>query len=263
MKIDFTGSSPQRPGNINAVAPMTHSAVFYAVKLLTDPTLPANAGVLRPIEVIIPPGSVLNASMPAAVCAGNTETTQRVADTVLKAFAQIAPDRIPAAGQGTMNLISVGGVDPRNGRTYTYVETICGGQGGRPRGPGMDGVQVNMTNTMNTPIESLEISFPLRVESYELRENTGGAGLHRGGWGVTRSLRVIGHSARVSIQSDRRTFAPYGLNGGSEGQKGCDELEHADGTRIPLKAKGSFTMQPNEVVIVRTPGGGGWGKDVN
>jgi N-methylhydantoinase B len=124
----------------------------------------------------------------------------------------------------------------------------------------MDGVQVNMTNTMNTPIESLEMSFPLRVESYELRENTGGAGLHRGGWGVTRAIRVIGHTARVSLQSDRRTFAPYGLHGGAEGQKGRDELERADQTRIPLKAKGSFTAQPGELIIVQTPGGGGWGK---
>ena len=140
------------------------------------------------------------------MCAGNTETTQRVADTVLKAFAQFAPNRIPAASQGTMNLIGVGGIDPRNGRSYTYIETIAGGQGGRPGGDGMDGVQCNMTNTMNTPVEALEISYPLRVERYELREDSGGAGRHRGGHGVVRSLTVIDHEARVSLQSDRRRF---------------------------------------------------------
>ena len=176
LVLDFAGSSPQRRGNINAVAPMTHSASFFAIKILTDATIPANAGILRPVEIKIPAGSFLDAQPPAAVCAGNTETTQRVADTVLKAFAQFAPNRIPAASQGTMNLIGVGGIDPRNGRPYTYIETIAGGQGGRPGGDGMDGVQCNMTNTMNTPVEALEISYPLRVERYELREGSGGTG---------------------------------------------------------------------------------------
>ena len=139
----------------------------------------------------------------------------------MKAFAQLAPDRIPAASQGTMNLIGVGGIDPRNGRAYTYIETIAGGQGGRPGGDGMDGVQCNMTNTMNTPVEALEISYPLRVERYELREGSGGAGRHRGGHGVVRvARRVIDHEARVSLQSDRRRFAPYGLHGGDDGTTG-------------------------------------------
>ena len=197
--LDFAGSAPQRRGNINAVAPMTHSAVFFAVKVLTDPTIPVNAGTFRPVDIRIPEGSFLDAQRPAAVCAGNTETTQRVADTVLKVFAQFAPDRIPAASQGTMNLISVGGRDPRNGRAYTYVETIAGGQGGRPMGPGMDGVQCNMTNTMNTPIEALEISYPLRVERYELRDGSGGAGQHRGGNGVDpRAARPRPRGARLT-----------------------------------------------------------------
>ncbi len=260
LVLDFAGSSPQRGGNVNAVAPMTQSASFYAVKLLIDPTLPPNAGVLRPLEIRIPKGSFLDAQPPAAVCAGNTETTQRVADTVLRAFAQIAPDRIPAASQGTMNLISIGGRDPRNGRTYTYIETICGGQGGRPRGPGMDGVQINMTNTMNTPIEALEISYPLLVECYELREDTGGAGRHRGGHGVTRALRVLGHEARVSLQSDRRTFPPYGLHGGADGTVGQNAMIDAQGQEHALPGKGSVTLAAEEVVVVRTPGGGGWGQ---
>jgi N-methylhydantoinase B len=260
LVLDFAGSSPQVAGNVNAVAPMTQSASFFAVKLLIDPTLPPNAGVLRLLDIRIPEGSFLAARSPAAVCAGNTETTQRVADTVLRAFAQIAPDRIAAASQGTMNLISVGGQDPRNGRPYTYVETICGGQGGRPHGAGMDGVQINMTNTMNTPIEALEIAYPLRVECYELRDGSGGAGLHRGGHGVTRALRVLGHDARVSLQSERRRFAPYGLHGGADGSRGENAMAHADGTEEALPGKGSVTLRDGEVVLVRTPGGGGWGE---
>jgi N-methylhydantoinase B len=261
MVLDFTGSAPQRRGNINAVAPMTHSAVFFAVKILTDPSIPTNAGTFRPVEIRIPEGSFLNARHPAAVCAGNTETTQRVVDALLKVFSQFAPERIPAASQGTMNLISVGGRDPRNGRAYTYVETIAGGQGGRPMGPGMDGVQCNMTNTMNTPVEALEISYPLRVERYELWEGSGGAGRHRGGNGVIRALRVLDHDARVSLQSDRRKFSPYGLHGGSDGKPGRNFVIGRDGREKPYPGKATLTLESGEVVVVETPGGGGWGKD--
>jgi N-methylhydantoinase B len=260
MVLDFAGSAPQRRGNINAVAPMTHSAVFFAVKVLTDPTIPTNSGTFRPVEVRIPEGSFLNARRPAAVCAGNTETTQRVVDAVLKAFAKLAPERIPAASQGTMNLISVGGRDPRSGRAYTYVETIAGGQGGRPGGPGMDGVQCNMTNTMNTPVEALEISYPLRVERYELLEGTGGAGRHRGGHGVVRSLRVLDHEARVSLQADRRKRGPYGLHGGADGRPGRNLITDAQGQVKPYPGKASVTLGSGEVVSVETPGGGGWGQ---
>ena len=259
LTLDFAGSSTQRRGNINAVAPMTHSAVFFAVKVLTDATIPANAGILRPVEIKIPAGSFLDAQPPAAVCAGNTETSQRVSDTVLKAFAQFAPGRVPAASQGTMNLIGVGGIDPRSGRPYTYIETIAGGQGGRPGGPGMDGVQCNMTNTMNTPVEALEISYPLRVERYEIRDGSGGAGQHRGGHGVIRALTAIDHEARVSLQSDRRRFAPYGLGGGSEGTPGRNWVRDRLGNRRDVPSKVSLTLQPGETVGVETPGGGGWG----
>jgi N-methylhydantoinase B len=261
LTLDFEGSSPQRRGNINAVAPMTHSAVFFAVKVLTDPAIPANAGVLRPIDIRIPPGSFLDARPPAAVCAGNTETSQRISDTVLKAFARLAPDRIPAASQGTMNLIGIGGTDPRSDRPYAYIETVGGGQGGRPMGDGMDGVQCNMTNTMNTPVEALEIAYPLRVERYELRDASGGHGRHRGGRGVVRALTVLGHGARVSLQSDRRRFAPYGLNGGSDGTPGRNWLRQTDGHVRPLPGKVSLTLQAGETVGVETPGGGGWGPE--
>jgi len=259
ITLDFAGSAAQRGGNINAVLPMTHSAVFFAVKILTDPTIPVNAGTFRPVTIHAPAGSFLNAVHPAAVCAGNTETTQRVCDTVLKAFALVAPERIPAASQGTMNLIGIGGVDPRNGRAYTYIETIAGGQGGRPMGPGQDGVQCNMTNTMNTPIEALEITYPLRVERYELREGSAGPGQHRGGLGVVRSLRVIDHQARISLQSDRRLHGPYGLHGGGDGMPGRNSRVDINGVETACPGKASLTLQASEVIMVETPGGGGWG----
>jgi N-methylhydantoinase B len=262
LMLDFAGSSPQRRGNINAVAPMTHSAVFFAVKILTDATIPANAGILRPVEIRIPKGSFLDAQPPAAVCAGNTETAQRVSDTVLRAFAQFAPERVPAASQGTMNLIGIGGIDPRNGRPYTYIETIAGGQGGRPKGDGMDGVQCNMTNTMNTPVEALEISYPLRVVRYEIRAGSGGKGRHRGGHGVVRALTVLDHEARVSLQSDRRRFAPYGLRGGADGMPGRNWVCDRHGNRRQLPGKVSLTLGPGETIGVETPGGGGWGREV-
>ena len=259
MVLDFQGSAPQCAGNVNAVAPMTHSAVFFALKVITDAGIPANAGAFRPVEIRIPRGSVLDAVSPAAVCAGNTETTQRVADVVLLAMAQCAPDRVPAASQGTMNLIGVGGTDPRCGKSYTYVETIGGGQGGRPMGSGQDGLQCNMTNTMNTPVEALEIAYPLRVERYELREGSGGAGLHAGGRGVVRAIRVLDHDARVSLQSDRRRSRPYGLHGGEAGATGRNSVEDAAGRIVEQPGKISFTLHSGDCVVVETPGGGGWG----
>ncbi|EEX11873.1 5-oxoprolinase [Citreicella sp. SE45] len=257
--FDFAGTSPQVRGNVNAVAPMCWSATFYCLKLLTDASLPPNAGVLRPVTVDIPRGSFLDAQRPAAVCAGNTETTQRLADTILRAFAQIAPERIAAASNGTMNLIGIGGTDPRNGRPYTYIETSGGGQGGRPMGAGMSGVHANMSNTLNTPIEALEISYPLRCLRYELREGTGGEGRNRGGDGVVRTIQIVGHDARVSLQTDRRAFAPYGLHGGGDGAKGRNSTIARDGAVQTQPAKGSLTLGDGEAVMLETPGGGGWG----
>ena len=258
MLLDFAGSAAQRPGNVNAVAPMTHSAVFFALKVVTDAGIAANAGAFRPVTIRIPRGSVLDAVSPAAVCAGNTETTQRVADVVLMALAQCAPHRVPAASQGTMNLISVGGRDPRSGKPYTYIETIGGGQGGRPMGPGQDGLQCNMTNTMNTPVEALEIAYPLRVERYELRDGSGGAGLHPGGCGVVRAIRILDHDARVSLQSDRRHSQPYGLHGAAPGQTGRNSVIDAAGRTLEQPGKASITLRPGDCIVVETPGGGGW-----
>src|SRR3954454_22029721 len=259
LVLDYTGSSPQRPGNINAVAPMTYSASFFAIKVLTDPEIPVNAGTFRNVELHIPEGSFLAARPPAAVCAGNTETTQRIADTVLKVCAQFAPDRVPAASQGTMNTIAVGGNDPRNGRPYSYIETIGRGHGGRPMGPGDDGIQCNMTNTMNTPVEALEITYPLRVERYELREGSSGAGKYRGGNGLVRSIRILDHTARVSLQCERRRFAPYGLQGGEDGKPGRNAALHANGTVEEVSGKASLSLGDGEFIVVETSGGGGWG----
>ena len=259
LVLDFAGSSEQRPGNINAVAPMTYSASFFAIKILTDPEIPVNAGTFRSVELKIPEGSFLAARLPAAVCAGNTETTQRVADTVLKVCAQFAPDRVPAASQGTMNTIAIGGHDPRDGHPYTYIETIGGGQGGRPMGPGDDGIQCNMTNTMNTPVEALEITYPLRVERYELREGSFGAGQHRGGNGLVRAIRILDHEARVSLQCERRRFAPYGLNGGADGKPGRNVVIHAGGAVEEMPGKASLSLEAGGIIVVETPGGGGWG----
>lgn len=259
IAFDFTGTSPAVRGNVNAVAPMCWSSIFYSLKLLTDASLPPNAGVLRPVRVHIPKGSFLDAQRPAAVCAGNTETTQRIADTVLRGFAQIAPERIAAASNGTMNLLSIGGIDPRSGRPYTYIETTGGGQGGRPMGPGMSGVHANMSNTYNTPIESLEISYPLRCTRYELRTGSGGEGQHRGGDGVIRAIEIVGHDARVSLQTDRRRFAPYGLHGGTDGLSGQNWVKDSDGSTHAGPPKGSLSLSDGEGVVLETPGGGGWG----
>lgn len=259
MRLDFSGSAPPRPGNINAVAPMVYSAAFYAIKTFTDPEVPVNGGTFRPIDIVLPEHCFLNARAPAAVCAGNTETTNRVCDVVLKAAAQFAPDAVVAGSQGTMNLIGVGGTDPRDGRPYAYIETIAGGQGGRPWGDGCDGVQCTMTNTMNTPVEALEMSYPLRIERYELRPGSGGDGRHRGGLGVERAVRVIGHRARVSLSSERRVLAPYGLHGGTDGDRGENLYVDRDGREHPLPGKTTLTLEDGEMVVVRTPGGGGWG----
>ena len=259
MELDFEGTAPIREGNINGVAPMVYSSAFYAIKTFTDPEVPVNGGTFRPIKIHIPTTCFLDAQHPSAVCAANTETTNRVCDTVLRAGAKIVPGEVVAGSQGTMNLIGIGGIDPRNGKPYAYIETIAGGQGGRPWGDGSDGVQCTMTNTMNTPIEALELSYPLRVERYELRSGSGGDGQYRGGLGVERSIRALGHTARVSLSSERRKFPPYGLHGGEDGECGANAYVDADGTEHPLPGKTSRTLADQEVVVVRTPGGGGWG----
>jgi len=258
ITVDFSGSSPQVAGPINAVVAVTASATYYAVRCFCDPDIPANEGCYRPIELVAPEGSIVNASPPAPVVGGNLETSQRIVDVLLGALAPLAPEKALAACQGTMNNLTLGGIDPRNGQPYTVYETMGGGFGGRLGLDGIDGVHSHMSNTLNTPVEALEAAYPLRVERYELRPDTGGRGQFRGGLGLRRDVRVVGHKATLSLLSDRRIGRPYGLFGGEEGACGMNVLVR--GTQeTPLPDKGVIVVAPGDVISVRTPGGGWYG----
>ncbi len=256
MTVDFEGSAPQVAGNINAVLPIVRSATWYCVRLLADEDVPVNDGCFAPVEVIAPLGSLLNPYFPAAVSVGNTETSQRVVDVVLGALSQALPDRIPAASQGTMNNFTVGGMD--GGRQFVYYETIAGGHGASAARDGLSGRQSHMTNTMNTPIESLEMTYPLRVLRYSLREDSGGAGEFRGGQGIVREYEFLS-PATVTINSERRRTSPYGLQGGQPGAAGNNRLQRRDAQPEWIGAKASIQVQPGDRIRIETPGGGGWG----
>jgi len=258
IRFDFSGTAAQVRGPVNAVLAVTSSAVFYAVRALTDPEIPPNAGCYRPIELIAPARSVVNPSPPAPVVGGNLETSQRIVDVLLGALGTLMPDRAIAACQGTMNNVAIGGIDARTGKAYSLYETIAGGYGARPDRDGVDGIHSHMTNTWNTPVEALETAYPLRVERYELRAGSGGTGRYRGGVGIRRDLRCIGGSARVSLLTERRASRPYGIRGGGPGEAGENVLVRGD-DEIPLPAKGSLTLAPGDVLSIRTPGGGGCG----
>lgn len=257
VRVDFAGSAPQVRGPLNAVFAVTASAVYYALRAVTDPTIPPNAGCYRPIEILAPEGSIVNPRPPAPVVGGNLETSQRIVDALFGALAQLVPDRVPAASQGTMNNVALGGTDPRTGRSYAFYETIGGGAGARPTGNGVDGVHTHMTNTLNTPVEALELAYPLRVERYELRSGTGGRGRFRGGDGIRRDLTPLGHTAHVSLLTDRRAGRPYGLAGGEEGRPGVNVLVRG-GEEIPLSGKTELDLHAGETLSIRTPGGGGY-----
>lgn len=252
ISVDFAGTAPQVPGNVNAPFAVAKSAVYFVIRCVTDPEIPPNRGCYDPISVSVPDGSLLNPQPPAAVVGGNVETSQRVTDVVFAALAEAVPDRVPAGGQGTMNNLTIGS---RGGGAdgFTYYETIAGGFGGRPTKDGMDGVQVGMTNTLNTPVESLEAEYPLFVEKYGLRENSGGRGRFRGGLGVVRSVTVE-TDATVSLLTERRRVAPRGIAGGSDGRCGENEI---DGERVPAKTTRDVTA--GTTITVLTPGGGGHG----
>jgi N-methylhydantoinase B len=252
LSADFTGTARQVAGNINAVEAVTRSCLYYAVRVATDPSIPANGGCYRPLHLHAPSGTLVNAEPPAAVAAGNVETSQRIADTLLGALARAAPDRVPAASQGTMNNVLIGSDD------FAYYETLAGGQGGGPSGPGDSGVHTGMTNTKNTPIESLEAHYPFRVVRYGLRTGSGGAGLHPGGEGLVREIEFLA-PATVSLMGERRVVPPWGLAGGGPGNTGEDLLTHRDGSREPLPGKTTVEVQPGDRLTVLTPGGGGWG----
>ncbi len=257
-EVDFEGSSPQRPGCVNAVFAITYSAVFYVFRCLLGENVPACAGLMDPIAVRAPQGSVVNARPPAAVAAGNVETSQRIVDVLLRALARALPLRIPAASSGTMNNLSFGGMDPRRGEPFAYYETIAGGMGARPSADGLSGVHTHMTNSLNTPIEALESAYPVRVRRYSLRRGSGGGGKFRGGEGIVREIEFL-TEVRGNILSDRRKFGPYGLAGGKPGRPGKNQLQ-VQGRARQLPGKAAFTAPAGSVLRIETPGGGGWGK---
>jgi N-methylhydantoinase B len=241
LTLDFTGSADQHGGNLNCPMAVTRSACWFAVRVLTDPDIPPAAGAMRPVTVIAPEGSLLNARSPAAVVAGNVETSSRVADLVLAAFGR-------ALGQGTMNNLTLGNDD------FAYYETLGGGQGACPDADGPSGVHVAMSNTLNTPVEALELEFPLRVVAYGLRRGSGGAGAHRGGEGVVRELEAL-TDMRYSLLTERRRHPPPGADGGEPGARGRNLL---DGEELPPKASGS--LRAGQRLRIETPGGGGHGR---
>jgi N-methylhydantoinase B len=247
MVIDFAGTSGAVPGNVNCPLPVTRSACYFALRAILPGDIPANAGAYAPLEIRAPEGSLVNATHPSAVVAGNVETSNRIADAILAAFFGFASNVLPAQGQGTMNNTIIGGAG------WTYYETIGGGQGAGEKGPGPSGVHTGMTNTLNTPIEALEMEYPMRVERYELLYDSGGEGKHRGGDGLVRSVRVL-EPASLSLLTDRRRHPPQGMNGGKPGAVGENLL---NGEELPPKV--SHNLEEGDVVSVKTPGGGGYG----
>ncbi len=249
LTVDFAGTADQVAGNVNAPLAVTKSAVYYVLRCVTDPDIPPNAGCYEPVTVRAPEGSLLNPEPPAAVVGGNVETSQRVTDVVFAALAEAAPERVPAGGQGTMNNLTVGSGD------FAYYETVGGGAGATARTDGLSGVQVGMTNTLNTPVEALERAYPLRVDEYALREGSGGAGRHRGGDGLVRELTVE-TDATLSLLTERRRHPPRGLAGGEDASPGRNLV---DGEEVPAKVTVDVTR--GTTVRIETPGGGGYGRE--
>jgi N-methylhydantoinase B len=258
-EVDFTGTAPQCSGNVNAVYAITYSAVFYVFRCLIPEQTPATSGLMRPLRVIAPPGSLVNARPPAAVAGGNVETAQRIVDALLRALAAAMPGRVPAASQGTMNNLTLGGTDPRRSNApFAYYETIAGGMGARPGLDGFSGVHTHMTNSRNTPIEVLEHDLPIRLRRYGLRRASGGAGRWRGGEGIVREIEFLAPT-QVGLLTDRRQFRPYGLAGGENGAAGRNEAS-LNGKWQELPAKCSLQAPAGLILRILTPGGGGWGK---
>ncbi len=251
IMFDFEGTSSQVKGNINAPIPVTLSAIYYVIRCMIPEDIPMNEGVYRPIKVSVPKGSLLNPDPPAAVSAGNVETSQMVVELILDAFREALPDRIPAESQSTMNNVTIG-----NSR-FTYYETIGGGAGAYSSGDGESGVHVHMTNTKNTPVEVLENEYPLRVHRYLLRKRSGGDGLYQGGDGIVREIEVL-ESSFLSIQSQMRVSGPEGMKGGESGKRGKNMI-FIDGKEKELSSNVSLRVKTGQRINIKTPGGGGWG----
>ncbi|MGB7296643.1 MAG: hydantoinase B/oxoprolinase family protein [Candidatus Aminicenantales bacterium] len=257
-EVDFAGSGPQTRGSVNANYAITLSATMYVFRSIIPGDIPYNSGLLRPIRLLAPEGSVVNARWPAAVAGGNVETSQRITDVLLGALAKALPRRIPAASSGTMNNVTFGGNHPETGRPFAYYETIGGGMGASPERDGLSGVHTHMTNTQNTPVEALEHVLPIRIRRYTLRKGSGGHGKFKGGDGIVREFEFLA-PARVNILSERRSFSPYGLAGGSPGKRGKNVLIRRGKTKS-LAAKASFQVKRGDRMVIETPGGGGYGK---
>lgn len=256
--VDFTGSAPQQKGSINAVYAITLSAVNYVFRSLNGLDIPNNSGCMIPISVIAPEGSIVNAVHPAPVAGGNVETSQRIVDVLLGALSKACPEIIPAASQGTMNNILIGGWDRKYGKFFTYYETIGGGTGATATSDGASAVHSHMTNTLNTPIEALEYSYPLEVMRYSVRNRSGGSGIHLGGDGIIREIRLL-DDAEITLLTERRRTQPYGLKGGEPGQSGENTLIH-DSNELRLSGKCSIHGLKGDILRICTPGGGGYGK---
>jgi N-methylhydantoinase B/oxoprolinase/acetone carboxylase alpha subunit len=258
IAIDFTGSDSQAAGSVNANFAITWSACLYALRCLVSEEVLYNAGLARPLRVTAPAGTIVNASRPAAVAGGNVEASQRITDVVFGALAQALPERIPAASQGTMNNVTFGGADPRNGRRFAYYETLGGGMGARPGLDGLSALHTHMSNTRNTPIEAIEHDLPIRITAYCVRRGSGGAGRFRGGDGLVREYEMLADTT-VTVLSDRRRRSPYGLSGGEPGTRGRNILirgKHQE----ELAGKVQRRLRPGDRLRIETPGGGGYGK---
>ena len=253
IELDLTDSSPQVPGNLNCPESVVAAAAYYCFRCLLPDQAPACAGLFKRIRIKTLPGSIVNAQRPAAVAAGNVETSTRLVDLVFGALAQALPDRIPAASQGTMNNVAMGYIDAATGNRWDYYETLAGGLGGGPNYAGLDAVHSHMTNTLNTPVESLEMHYPLRIRRYAIRRGSGGEGKHRGGDGIVREYEFLA-PAQLSVLCERRQLSPWGLQGGGEAARGTNSLNGAE-----LPGKCSLSVKPGDRLIIQTPGGGGWG----
>jgi N-methylhydantoinase B/oxoprolinase/acetone carboxylase alpha subunit len=256
--VDFTGTAAQTSGGVNANLAITMSATLYAFRCLITEDVLYNDGIARPIKVIAPEGSVVNARHPSAVAGGNVETSQRITDVVLGALSKALPGRIPAASQGTMNNVTLGGTNPLTGQPFAYYETAGGGMGGRPGLPGLSGVHTHMSNTRNTPIEAFEQAFPLRIRTYALRQGSAGAGAFPGGEGLIREYEVLTETS-ATILTERRNSQPYGVQGGQAGGSGRNSILRANGEVEPLPAKARINLHPGDRLRIETPGGGGYG----
>lgn len=260
LDVDFAGSSTQGAGSVNAVRAITLSACFYMLRCLLAEEAPATAGILRPLTLTTPAGSVVDALSPAAVAGGNVETSQRIVDVLMKALAKAVPERVPAASAGTMSNLTIGGIDPRTEEPFTYYETVGGGMGARPGLDGLSGVQTHMTNSLNTPIEALEYAYPLRARRYSYRDGSGGKGKFRGGDGLVREIEMLS-PAQVTLLADRRRFQPYGLEGGEAGASGRALTISSANLQQDKLLPGKFSSHfgAGDCIRIETPGGGGWG----